>query len=96
MWDPDNRAARAEAGSLVRDLDEATQRFGLATPSGGCSTVGIAADTPRGRQDMQIWLLTLYGKDEAADLTPKEKRLLKAGIAEETRQRIRRRALRRK
>lgn len=25
-------------------------------------------------QDMQIWLLTLYGKDEAADLTPKEKR----------------------
>jgi hypothetical protein len=23
-------------------------------------------------QDMQIWFLTMYGKDEAADLTPKE------------------------
>ncbi len=47
-------------------------------------------------QDMQIWFLTLYGKNEAADLTPKEKRLLKAAIDEETRQRARRRALRRK
>ena len=32
---------------------------------------------PAGRQ---IWLLTLYGKDEAADLTPKEKQGLKAAI----------------
>jgi hypothetical protein len=47
-------------------------------------------------QDMQIWFLTLYGKDEAADLNPKEKRLLKAAIDEETRQRVRRRTLRRK
>jgi hypothetical protein len=47
-------------------------------------------------QDMQIWFLTLYGKNEAADLTPKEKRLLKAAIDEETGQRARRRALRRK
>jgi hypothetical protein len=47
-------------------------------------------------QDMQIWLLTLYGKDEAADLTPKEKRLLKAAIDEETRQRAGRRTFRRK
>ncbi len=47
-------------------------------------------------QDMQIWLLTLYGKGEAVDLSPKEKRLLKAAIDEETRQRARRRALRRK
>jgi hypothetical protein len=28
----------------------------------------------------QIWLMTLYGKDEAADLTPKEKKALKAAI----------------
>ncbi|HXB56277.1 MAG TPA: toxin [Vicinamibacteria bacterium] len=47
-------------------------------------------------QDMQIWFLTLYGKDEVVDLSPKEKRLLKAAINEETRQRARRRALRRK
>jgi len=28
----------------------------------------------------QIWLMTIYGKDEAADLAPEEKRLLKAAI----------------
>jgi len=28
----------------------------------------------------QIWLMTLYGKNEAADLTPREKRALKAAI----------------
>jgi hypothetical protein len=34
-------------------------------------------------EDMQIWLLTLYDKDEAIDLSAKEKRLLKAAIEEE-------------
>lgn len=43
--DASKRAARAEAGTLVRDLDEATQRFQLATTSGGCPTVGIAGFT---------------------------------------------------
>jgi len=33
--DTGKRVVRAEAGTLVRDLDEATQRFGLATTSGG-------------------------------------------------------------
>ena len=47
-------------------------------------------------QDRQLWLLTMYGKDEAADLTPKEKQALKAAIGEEIRQRARRRATRRK
>ena len=28
----------------------------------------------------QIWLMTLYGKDEAADLTAKEKKALKGAI----------------
>jgi hypothetical protein len=36
--------------------------------------------------DDQIWLMTLYGKDEAADLTAQEKKLLKAALAEELRQ----------
>ena len=40
-------------------------------------------------KDVQIWLLTLYGKGEAVDLTAKEKRLLKAAIEDETRQRAR-------
>jgi hypothetical protein len=43
--DQSKRVARAEAGALVRDLDQATQRFGLATTSGGCPTVGIAGLT---------------------------------------------------
>ena len=30
--------------------------------------------------DHQIWLMTLYGKNEAADLTPAEKKALKAAI----------------
>lgn len=43
--DAGKRTARAEAGALVRDLDEATQHFGLATTSGGCPTVGIVGLT---------------------------------------------------
>ena len=35
----------------------------------------------------QIWLLTIYGKDEAADLTPEQKRILKSSIEEEKRAR---------
>jgi FAD/FMN-containing dehydrogenase len=43
--DADKRVARAEAGSLVRDVDEATQHFGLATTLGTCPTVGIVGLT---------------------------------------------------
>ena len=41
-------------------------------------------------QESLIWLVTLYGKDEAADLTPDEKRLLKAAAEQEKRQRTKR------
>ncbi|MCL4818152.1 MAG: toxin [Vicinamibacteria bacterium] len=34
-----------------------------------------------------IWLVTLYGKSEVADLTPNERRLLKAAADEEKRRR---------
>jgi len=40
-------------------------------------------------QDVQIWLLTLYDKDETRDLSAGERRLLKAAIEVETRQRAR-------
>ena len=33
--------------------------------------------------DHQIWLMTLYDKDEAADLTEKEKKALKAAMGSE-------------
>lgn len=45
--------------------------------------------------DSQIWFMTLYGKDEAADLTPDEKRALKMAIEREARQRAQRRKARR-
>jgi hypothetical protein len=35
------------------------------------------------KPDNQIWLMTLYDKNEAADLTAKEKKALKAWIANE-------------
>lgn len=46
--------------------------------------------------DSQIWLMTIHDKDTAMDLTPAEKRLLKAAVERETRGRERRRAGRRK
>lgn len=33
--------------------------------------------------DHQIWLMTLYGKDEASDLTAQQKKALKVAIEEE-------------
>lgn len=56
--DADKRVARAQAGALVRDLDQATQQFGLATTSGGCATVGIAGLTLGGGQGQ---LMSKYG-----------------------------------
>jgi hypothetical protein len=56
--DAEKRVARAQAGALVRDLDQATQRFGLATTSGGCPTVGIAGLTLGGGEGQ---LMSKYG-----------------------------------
>jgi hypothetical protein len=50
--------ARAEAGALVRDVDRATQRFGLATTMGGCPRVGIAGLTLGGGEGL---LMSKYG-----------------------------------
>ena len=54
----DKLVVRAQAGALVRDLDQATQRFGLATTSGGCPTVGVAGLTLGGGEGL---LMTKYG-----------------------------------
>ena len=37
--------------------------------------------------DTQVWLMAVYDKDEAADLSPAERRMLKTAIDEELRQR---------
>ena len=44
--------------------------------------------------DQQIWLMTLYDKNEASDLTSKEKKALQAAIADELKMRETRRARR--
>lgn len=44
--------------------------------------------------DHQIWLMTLYGKDEAADLTATEKKALRAAIGDEMKARDKSRKLR--
>lgn len=41
--------------------------------------------------DTQIWLMTVYDKDTTADLSPAQKRVLKAAIDAETRRRAERR-----
>lgn len=46
--------------------------------------------------DNQIWFVTLYGKDEMEDLSPDEKRALKAAIEAEAGRRALRRRARRK
>jgi len=46
--------------------------------------------------DSQIWLMTVYDKDSMTDLSPAEKRVLKAAIERETRERARRRTERSK
>jgi FAD/FMN-containing dehydrogenase len=56
--DPRKGIARAEAGALARDLDQATQQYGLATTSGGCPTVGIAGLTLGGGEG---FLMSKYG-----------------------------------
>ncbi|MEX1127120.1 MAG: hypothetical protein WEB50_01000 [Vicinamibacterales bacterium] len=45
--------------------------------------------------DAQVWLITVYANDSMADLSPTEKRLLKAAIERETKERAKRRTERR-
>jgi hypothetical protein len=45
-------------------------------------------------RDQQIWLMALYGKNEAADLSAAEKKALKTAIEEETGRRAGRHKLR--
>lgn len=44
--------------------------------------------------DSQVWLMTVYDKDSTTDLSPAEKRVLKAAIERETKERARGRSQR--
>src|SRR6266567_4831775 len=46
--------------------------------------------------DHQIWLMTLYGKDEASDLTAQQKKALRVAIEEELAARAAKRRVRRR
>jgi len=56
--DTEKRVARVQAGALVRDVDTATQKFGLATTLGGCPTVGVAGFTLGGGEGL---LMSKFG-----------------------------------
>jgi len=56
--DPTVRRASVQAGATWRDVDEATQAHGLATPAGTVSTVGVAGFTLGGGAG---WLTPKHG-----------------------------------
>jgi FAD/FMN-containing dehydrogenase len=45
MVDPDRRIATVQAGALLKDLDVATQRYGLVCPNGAVGHTGVAGLT---------------------------------------------------
>ena len=82
---------------LQRELARKPEAGDLIPGTGGFRKVRWA-DTRRGKgrrgglrviyyhfaAEHQIWLMTLYGKNEATDLTPREKKELKAAIVAES------------
>jgi hypothetical protein len=89
-------ANNPEAGDVIqgtggfRKLRWSDQRRGQGK-RGGLRVVYYYFD-----EDQLIWFLTMYGKNEASDLSAQEKRLLKAAVDEEKRERDRRKGSRRK
>jgi hypothetical protein len=84
--------ARYVSGYLTDDEYRELQNRLAAAPEHGDVIPGTGGfrklrwiDSRRGKG--QIWLITLYGKDEASDLTPKERQALKSASEIELRAR---------
>jgi FAD/FMN-containing dehydrogenase len=81
--DPERHTVRAEAGATIGELDEETQKFGLATPMGVVSETGIAGLTLNGGIG---WLRRKYGLSSdnlvSVDLVTADGRFLTASETE--------------
>ena len=81
--DPERRIARAEPGLLLRELDAATQEYGLAVPAGQISHTGIAGLTLGGGLG---WLMRKHGLTIdsllAVELVTADGRMIRASATE--------------
>ncbi|MDX1522574.1 MAG: FAD-binding oxidoreductase, partial [Anaerolineae bacterium] len=83
--DPESATVRAGGGVTIGELDEATQKFGLAVPMGVVSATGIAGLTLGGGFG---WLRNKHGLSSdnliSADVVTADGRLIKATAKENT------------
>ncbi len=81
--DPDRRIARVQAGVLLGELDQATQAFGLAVPSGIVTHTGVAGLTLGGGIG---WIMRKHGLSidqlVSVDLVTAEGELVRASAEE--------------
>lgn len=73
-------ASNAEAGDVIQGTGGFRKFRWVDTRRGKGRRGGLRIIYYYFLSDQQIWLMTLYGKDEAADLTAKQKKVLKGAI----------------
>jgi len=89
LIDDDYRELQAKLGASPEPGDLMPARAGFESCAG--QTRGVAKARRGGlriiyyhfKSDRQIWLMTLYDKNEASELTAKEKKALRASIENE-------------
>jgi hypothetical protein len=84
-------AAGPESGDLMPGTGGFRKLRWRATKKGKGTRGGLRIIYYYFASDQQIWLMTLYGKDEAADLTSREKQALRRAVEMESLQRAEKR-----